>query len=119
MGFKKLFNYMVCIFISGLGLFNSTQLEVRYESGTNNELLFQNGQIISTAFIGLFLAAFLIEIMMMRRNRASSNHESKITEQDKPTNPKKDDKILIPEEDQSENDAEEDESENDAEEDMI
>ena len=110
---------MVCIFISGLGLFNSTQLEVRYESGTNNELLFQNGQIISTAFIGLFLAAFLIEIMMMRRNRASSNHESKIKEQDKSTNPKNDDKILIPEEDESENDAEEDESENDAEEDMI
>ena len=109
MGFKKLFNYMVCIFISGLGLFNSTQLEVRYESGTNNELLFQNGQIISTAFIGLFLAAFLIEIMMMRRNRASSNHESKIKEQDKLTNPKNDDdEILIPEEDESENDAEED-----------
>lgn len=108
MGFKKLFNYMVCIFISGLGLFNSTQLEVRYESGTNNELLFQNGQIISTAFIGLFLAAFLIEIIMMRRNRSSSNHESEITEQDKPTNPKNDDEILIPEEDESENDTEED-----------
>ena len=46
MGFKQLFNYMICIFISGLGLFNSTQLEVRYESGTNNELIFQNGQII-------------------------------------------------------------------------
>ena len=46
--------------------------------------------------------------MMMRRNRSSSNHESKITEQDKPTNPKNDDEILIPEEDELENDAEED-----------
>ena len=100
---------MVCIFISGLGLFNSTQLEVRYESGTNNELLFQNGQIISTAFIGLFLAAFLIELMMMRRNRASSNNESKLMEQDKPNSPKSDDgEILISEEDESENDSEED-----------
>ena len=36
MSFKKLFNYMVMIFISGLGLFNSTQLEVRYDPGTNN-----------------------------------------------------------------------------------
>lgn len=68
MGFKQLFNYMICIFISGLGLFNSTQLEVRYESGTNNELIFQNGQIISTAFMGLFIAAFFVEIMMMKRN---------------------------------------------------
>ena len=100
---------MVCIFISGLGLFNSTQLEVRYESGTNNELLFQNGQIISTAFIGLFLAAFLIELMMMRRNRASSNNESKLMEQDKLNSPKSDDgEILIPEGDELENDAEED-----------
>ena len=68
MGFKQLFNYMICIFISGLGLFNSTQLEVRYEAGTNNELIFQNGQIISTAFMGLFIAAFFVEIMMMKRN---------------------------------------------------
>ena len=73
MGFKQLFNYMICIFVSGLGLFNSTQLEVRYESGTNNELIFQNGQIISTAFMGLFIAAFFVEIMMMKRNTDVSN----------------------------------------------
>ena len=76
MGFKQLFNYMICIFISGLGLFNSTQLEVRYESGTNNELIFQNGQIISTAFMGLFIAAFFVEIMMMKRNTDISNNPS-------------------------------------------
>ena len=73
MGFKQLFNYMICIFVSGLGLFNSTQLEVRYEAGTNNELIFQNGQIISTAFMGLFIAAFFVEIMMMKRNTDVSN----------------------------------------------
>ena len=76
MGFKQLFNYMICIFISGLGLFNSTQLEVRYESGTNNELIFQNGQIISTAFMGLFIAAFFVEIMMMKRNTNVLNNPS-------------------------------------------
>ena len=76
MGFKQLFNYMICIFISGLGLFNSTQLEVRYESGTNNELIFQNGQIISTAFMGLCIAAFFVEIMMMKRNTDISNNPS-------------------------------------------
>ena len=83
MGFKKLFNYMVMIFISGLGLFNSTQLEVRYEPGTNNELFFQNGQIISTAFMGLFIAAFFIEILMMKRNGASTSSDKKITKKKK------------------------------------
>jgi|TARA_B100001094_G_C17763492_1_gene591545 hypothetical protein len=99
MGFKQLFNYMICIFISGLGLFNSTQLEVRYESGTNNELIFQNGQIISTAFMGLFIAAFFVEIMMMRRktdivnpsskkiskSKITKNKKSEISDKDKPS----------------------------------
>ena len=66
-------------FVSGLGLFNSTQLEVRYEAGTNNELIFQNGQIISTAFMGLFIAAFFVEIMMMKRNTDISNYPSSKT----------------------------------------
>ena len=35
MGFKKLFNYMVWVFISCLGLFNSTKLEERYAEGSN------------------------------------------------------------------------------------
>jgi short subunit fatty acids transporter len=82
-----------------LGLFNSTQLEVRYESGTNNELIFQNGQIISTAFMGLFIAAFFVEIMMMRRktdivnpsskkiskSKITKNKKSEISDKDKPS----------------------------------
>ena len=83
MSFKKLFNYMVMIFISGLGLFNSTQLEVRYEPGTNNELFFQNGQIISTAFMGLFIAAFFVEILIMKRNGASTSSDRKIGKKEK------------------------------------
>ena len=90
MGFKQLFNYMICIFISGLGLFNSTQLEVRYESGTNNELIFQNGQIISTAFMGLFIAAFFVEIMIMKRNTdIPNNPSSKKSSKSKTTKTKK------------------------------
>jgi cytochrome b subunit of formate dehydrogenase len=83
MSFKKLFNYMVIIFISGLGLFNSTQLEVRYEPGTNNELFFQNGQIISTAFMGLFIAAFFVEILIMKKNGASTSSDKKIRRKEK------------------------------------
>ena len=83
MSFKKLFNYMVMIFISGLGLFNSTQLDVRYEPGTNNELFFQNGQIISTAFMGLFIAAFFVEILIMKKNGASTSSDKKIRKKEK------------------------------------
>ena len=83
MSFKKLFNYMVMIFISGLGLFNSTQLEVRYEPGTNNELFFQNGQIISTAFMGLFIAAFFVEILIMKKNGSSTSSDKKSRKKEK------------------------------------
>ena len=74
---------MVMIFISGLGLFNSTQLEVRYEPGTNNELFFQNGQIISTAFLGLFIAAFFVEILIMKKNRTSNSSDKNIRKKEK------------------------------------
>ena len=83
MSFKKLFNYMVMIFISGLGLFNSTQLEVRYETGSNRELFFQNGQIISTAFLGLFIAAFFVEILIMKKNRTSNSSDKNIRKKEK------------------------------------
>ena len=83
MSFKKLFNYMVMIFISGLGLFNSTQLEVRYDPGTNNELFFQNGQIISTAFMGLFIAAFFVEILIMKKNGSSTSSDKKSRKKEK------------------------------------
>ena len=72
MSFKKLFNYMVWVFISCLGLFNSTKLEERYVEGSNQELIFQNGIIISSAFIGLFLAAFFVELLIMKKRPVSS-----------------------------------------------
>lgn len=71
MGFKRLFNYMILVFIGGLGLFNSTKLEERYATGSNQELFFQNGIIISSAFIGLFLAAFFIELLIIRKRPIS------------------------------------------------
>ena len=83
MGFKKLFNYMVMIFISGLGLFNSFKLEMRQTTDTNAELLFQNGQIISTAFMGLFIAAFFVEVLMMRRSGSLSSSDKKATKKEK------------------------------------
>ena len=83
MGFKKLFNYMVMIFISGLGLFNSFKLEMRQTTDTNAELLFQNGQIISTAFMGLFIAAFFVEILIMKKNGTSTSSDRKIRKKEK------------------------------------
>ena len=63
---------MVWVFISCLGLFNSTKLEERYAEGSNQELFFQNGIIISSAFIGLFLAAFFVELLIMKKRPVSS-----------------------------------------------
>ena len=63
---------MVWVFISCLGLFNSTKLEERYAEGSNQELIFQNGIIISSAFIGLFLAAFFVELLIMKKRPVSS-----------------------------------------------
>ena len=63
---------MVWVFISCLGLFNSTKLEERYVEGSNQELIFQNGIIISSAFIGLFLAAFFVELLIMKKRPVSS-----------------------------------------------
>jgi hypothetical protein len=51
MSYKKISHYMIFAFLGGLGLFNSTQLESRYATDTNQELIFQNGQIISSAII--------------------------------------------------------------------
>ena len=44
MSFKRITNYMIVAFGGGLGLFNSSKLEIRQATDTNAELLFQNGQ---------------------------------------------------------------------------
>jgi len=53
-------------FIGALGLFNSSKLELRQLSNTNTELLFQNGQIISAAMIGVCMAGILGEVLFMK-----------------------------------------------------
>lgn len=55
--------------IGGLGLFNSSKLEVRYETNSNLELLCQNGMIISSVVILYFLLSFFVEIMVMRSKK--------------------------------------------------
>ena len=62
MGYKKLFNYLVLIGMGGLGLFNSSKLEIRYETNSNLELLCQNGMIISAVAIIYFTLAFFVEL---------------------------------------------------------
>ena len=76
MGFKRLFRFMSVAFIGGLGLFNSTKLEIRQITDTNAELIFQNGQIISSAIVCLSLAGFLSELVLMRKGSRDSNSES-------------------------------------------
>ena len=69
MGYKKLFNYLVLIGIGGLGFFNSSKLEIRYETNSNLELLCQNGMIISAVAIIYFTLAFFVELMVMKRRK--------------------------------------------------
>ena len=57
---------MVGAFIGALGLFNSSKLEIRQEVNTNAELLFQNGQIISSAVICVCMAGIMGEFWFMR-----------------------------------------------------
>jgi len=69
MNYRRLFRYLVMIMIGGLGVFNSYKLEIRYESNTNLELLYQNGIIISTLVIIYFTLAFFIEILVSKRKK--------------------------------------------------
>jgi hypothetical protein len=69
MGYKKLFNYLVLIGMGGLGLFNSSKLEIRYETNSNLELLCQNGMIISAVAIIYFTLAFFVELMVMKKRK--------------------------------------------------
>ena len=75
MGFKRLFRFMTVAFLGGLGLFNSTKLEIRQITDTNAELIFQNGQIISSAIICLSLAGLLSELVLMRKGYRSDSEK--------------------------------------------
>ena len=84
MSFKRIGNYMVIGFMGGLGLFNSSKLEIRQATDTNAELLFQNGQIISSAVICLCVAGMMAEILVMKNRRKKVLKSNPlITEDDK------------------------------------
>ncbi|MHA2217885.1 MAG: hypothetical protein ACXACY_18270 [Candidatus Hodarchaeales archaeon] len=69
MNYRRLFRYLVMIMVGGLGVFNSYKLEIRYETNSNLELLYQNGIIISTLVIIYFTLAFFIEILVSKRKK--------------------------------------------------
>lgn len=69
MGYRKLFHYIIGMGLGGLGLFNSSKLEIRYETNSNLELLCQNGMIISSVIIVYFFLAFWVELLTMRTMR--------------------------------------------------
>ena len=75
MSFKRITNYMIVAFGGGLGLFNSSKLEIRQATDTNAELLFQNGQIVSSAIIFICISGILGEILVMK-NRKRKTHRS-------------------------------------------
>ena len=82
MSYRKLFNYLIAMGIGGLGLFNSSKLEIRYETNSNLELLCQNGMIISSVIIVYFFPATIFQIININslsallRNIVSTTHIS-------------------------------------------
>jgi len=83
MSFRRITNYMIVAFGGGLGLFNSSKLEIRQATDTNAELLFQNGQIVSSAIIFICLAGILGEILVMKnRKRKTRRSNSLLTVDD-------------------------------------
>jgi hypothetical protein len=69
MSYTRIGNFMIMAFIGGLGLFNSSKLEMRQSANTNAELIFQNGQIISCAIIFLCFSGIIAECLVMRKSR--------------------------------------------------
>jgi len=59
-----------------LGIFNSTKLELRQETDSNLELLFQNAQIISISVITVTILVLLKDI---RKFRKSVRNEKELT----------------------------------------
>lgn len=82
---------MLMIGVGGLGLFNSTKLEIRYATNSNAELLCQNAQIISSAIIAFFLVSFIVEILIMKSGKIQN---SKTKSNKKPLKTKNSDKIV-------------------------
>lgn len=56
-----------------MGIFNSTKLELRQETDSNLELLFQNAQIISTSIITVTLLVMLKDIRNFRKSVQNKN----------------------------------------------
>ena len=75
MSYQRIGNYMVGTFIGGLGLFNSSKLEIRQATDTNAELIFQNGQIISATMMFVCFAGIMGEFLVMKtlKNKIPSN----------------------------------------------
>ena len=65
---RKVLIYSSLLFFGFLGIFNSTKLELRQETDSNLELLFQNAQIISISVITVTLLIMLKDIRNFRKN---------------------------------------------------
>ena len=76
---RKVLTYSSLLFFGFLGIFNSTKLELRQETDSNLELLFQNAQIISTSIITVTLLVILKDI---RKFRKSVRNEKELTTED-------------------------------------
>ena len=85
MSYRRISNYMGVGFIGGLGLFNSSKLEIRQLTDTNAELFYQNGQIISSAIIVMCAAGLLAEILILKNRKNKTSIRTSVKEKKKDT----------------------------------
>lgn len=82
---RKVLTYSSLLFFGFLGIFNSTKLELRQETDSNLELLFQNAQIISISVITVTILVLLKDIRKFRksvRNEKSGDNNVAIEKTD-------------------------------------
>jgi len=78
MSYRRISNYISIGFLGGLGLFNSSKLELRQLTDTNKELIFQNGQIISAAIVIICVAGLLAEIFILKNGNLRRVKNNKV-----------------------------------------
>ena len=72
MSYTRIGNFIIMAFVGGLGLFNSSMLEMRQVTNSNAELIFQNGQIISSAIIFICFSGIIAECLAMKTAKGKS-----------------------------------------------
>tara|TARA_R110002051_G_scaffold279126_2_gene340583 strand:- start:4789 stop:5169 length:381 start_codon:yes stop_codon:yes gene_type:complete len=82
MSYTRIGNFVIMAFVGGLGLFNSSMLEMRQVTNSNAELIFQNGQIISSAIIFICFSGIIAECLAMKNCKGKKSRPNSLITSD-------------------------------------